>query len=106
MGRNFGIPAFHVLLSTFLDTLVFSTSTNGLVRIGLKKLKYDETSHIASNLSTVNDVDYLRAIIRKYTLIADKFRDPQGSDVVPLRAIWALNSLVRLALAHLLKSSL
>ncbi|PWA42833.1 aspartic proteinase [Artemisia annua] len=86
MGRIFGILAFHVLLSTFLDTLVFSTSTNGLVRIGLKKLKYDETSHIASKLSTVNDGDYLRAIIRKYTLIADTFHDSQGSDVVPLKS--------------------
>ncbi|GJX67264.1 putative phytepsin [Tanacetum coccineum] len=86
MARIFGILAFHVFLSTFLHTLVFSTSTDGLVRIRIKKLKFDETSRIASNLSTANDGDYLKAIIRKYTLIADKLRDPQESDIIPLKS--------------------
>ncbi|WCJ20203.1 Aspartic proteinase [Euphorbia peplus] len=46
--------ALSLFLSSLLFSLVSSASNNGLVRIGLKKLKYDQNSRIASQLEREN----------------------------------------------------
>lgn len=84
MGSRLAKIAILVFLSTLLCTLSFSTSTDGLVRIRLKKLTFNEIIHFPSNL-TLNDGDYLKALIMKYSENVDILRDYQGPDIVALK---------------------
>ncbi|CAH1434423.1 unnamed protein product [Lactuca virosa] len=54
MGSKLEILVISMFLSTLFYTPVFSTSTDGLVRIGLKKVKTERTDDIASLLALNN----------------------------------------------------
>ncbi|GKE63389.1 aspartic proteinase oryzasin-1-like protein isoform X3, partial [Tanacetum coccineum] len=83
MARILGILAFHVFLSIFLHTLVFSTLEDGLVRIKLKKMNIDEAKHIGAIISRHEDYS-LKAFNRKYCQNASKTSDSQKPHAVPL----------------------
>lgn len=75
--------AIFLFLSTLHFTLIFSTSTDGLIRIVLKKVKFDETNSILSDLG-LDYGDYLKMSIKKYRQSLYNIGDTQGSDVVAL----------------------
>ncbi|KAM0040689.1 putative phytepsin [Helianthus debilis subsp. tardiflorus] len=88
MGRTLETIAFFVFLSTLLHTLVFSTSTDGLVRIQLKKARSGGTTRINSYSSLYeddDDDDYLNTLIKKYGTHVDDLQDSQRSDIVALK---------------------
>ncbi|GLT45809.1 hypothetical protein SLA2020_196160 [Shorea laevis] len=72
-----------LLLSLFLSSLLFSVvsfaSDEKLIRIGLKKLKFDRNSRLAARLES-QDREYLRASRRKYGYLGDS----QHADIVSL----------------------
>ncbi|XP_071706514.1 aspartic proteinase A1-like [Rutidosis leptorrhynchoides] len=84
MGRKSENIAIFLLLSTLLCTPVFSTSNDGLIRIGLKKVKFDETNRIASNIDSI-DGNSLLASIKKYRENANNVGDSQEADIVSLK---------------------
>lgn len=85
MGSKLEILAISMLLSTLFYTPVFSTSTDGLVRIGLKKVKTERTDDIASLLA-LNNGDYnLKTFIRKYRQSSKNLGDSEDSDIVALK---------------------
>lgn len=61
MGTKIKAFVLSLFLSSFLVTLVESSSNDGLLRIGLTKRKLDQSSRPDSN-----DVESLRASMRKY----------------------------------------
>ncbi|KAI3498933.1 hypothetical protein L1887_34721 [Cichorium endivia] len=73
MGYKLRSIAIVLFLSTLFYAPVSTTSVHGLVRIKLKKVKFDDTNHIASDVG-------LKASISKY-----KGGDSQESDIVPLK---------------------
>nr|GEV08286.1 aspartic proteinase-like [Tanacetum cinerariifolium] len=83
MARILGILAFHVFLSIFLHTMVFSTLEDGLVRIKLKKMDIDEARHIGAIISRHEEYS-LKAFNRKYCQNASKTSDSQKPHAVPL----------------------
>ncbi|CAI9279885.1 unnamed protein product [Lactuca saligna] len=85
MGSKLKILAISMFLSTLFYTPVFSTSTDGLVRIGLKKVKSESTDDIASLLA-LNNGDYnLKTFIRKYRQSSKNLGDSQEPDIVALK---------------------
>nr|GEY28367.1 aspartic proteinase oryzasin-1-like isoform X3 [Tanacetum cinerariifolium] len=84
MGTKPETIAIFLLLSSLLCTLAFTKSNDGLIRIGLKKVKFDETNRIASDLG-LNDFDTLKASIKKYKLSANKLGNSQEPDIVSLK---------------------
>ncbi|XP_022033189.1 cardosin-F [Helianthus annuus] len=88
MGRTLETIVFFVFLSTLLHTLVFSTSTDGLVRIQLKKARSGGTTRIDSYSSLYeddHDDDYLNTLIKEYGTNVDDLQDSQRSDIVALK---------------------
>ncbi|KAI7745969.1 hypothetical protein M8C21_020569 [Ambrosia artemisiifolia] len=75
MGRTLEIIALFVYFSTLLHTLVFSTSTDGLVRIRLKKARFGDD----------DDDDYLNALIKKYGTNVDDLQVTGRYDIVALK---------------------
>ncbi|PWA73779.1 aspartic peptidase A1 family, Saposin-like protein [Artemisia annua] len=84
MGTKSETIAIFLVLSTLLCTPAFSTSNDGLIRIGLKKVKFDETNRIASDLG-LNDFDTLKTSIKKHKLSANKLANSQEPDIVSLK---------------------
>lgn len=85
MASAYDTLAIFLFLSTlFCTPVVISTSTDGLVRIGLKRVKFERTDRFASHL-VLNDGDYLTTSIRKYRQSAKKHGDSEDSDIVALR---------------------
>ncbi|KAM0049039.1 putative phytepsin [Helianthus debilis subsp. tardiflorus] len=78
------ILAIFLLLSTLLCIRAFSTSNDGLIRVSLKKVKFDDTDSIASNLD-LDEGDSLLESIIKYKQSGDNLVDPQEPDVVSLK---------------------
>uniref|UniRef100_A0A3Q7F5Y3 Aspartic proteinase n=1 Tax=Solanum lycopersicum TaxID=4081 RepID=A0A3Q7F5Y3_SOLLC len=80
-----GVKAFLVafFLSTLLFPLAFSTSNDGLVRIGLKKIKYDQNNRLAARLES-KEAEALRASIRKYNFRGD-LGVSEDTDIVALK---------------------
>ncbi|XP_071709190.1 cyprosin-like [Rutidosis leptorrhynchoides] len=85
MGTNLKAVPILLFLSTFVCTVVFSTSNvDGLIRIQLERIKLNETNRIGPHLN-LNDGDYLNEIINKYRqIIMKNLVDPQDSDIIPL----------------------
>ncbi|GJS45839.1 putative phytepsin [Tanacetum coccineum] len=75
--------AIFLFLSTLRCTLIFSTSTDGLIRIRLKKVKFDEINSMLSDLG-LDYGDYLKASIKKYRQSLYNNGDTQGSDIIAL----------------------
>ncbi|KAL8469020.1 hypothetical protein ACS0TY_032007 [Phlomoides rotata] len=86
-GRTMGIRFRAVTLTLFLSSLFFSVSfsasNDGLLRIGLKKLKVDQNNRLAARLET-KGAEQLRASIRKYNF-QGKLGDAADSDIVSLK---------------------
>lgn len=72
-----------LFLCFLLFPLVFSASNDGLLRIGLKKRKFDQNDRVAAQLQSKNG-DAVRGVIRKYNLRGN-LGDDQDIDVVPLK---------------------
>ncbi|KAL3820732.1 hypothetical protein ACJIZ3_006637 [Penstemon smallii] len=83
MGIRFGAVGLTLLLSSLLFSLAFSASDDGLVRIGLKKLKLDENNQLAARLES-KEGEQLRASIRKYNF-RGKLGDTADTDIVTLK---------------------
>lgn len=72
-----------LFLCFLLFPLVFSASNDGLLRIGLKKRKFDQNDRLAAQLQSKNG-DAVRGVIRKYNLRGN-LGDDQDIDVVSLK---------------------
>ncbi|XVE51078.1 hypothetical protein DITRI_Ditri02bG0009700 [Diplodiscus trichospermus] len=82
-----GMTVKVVLLSLFISSLLFSVvstaSNDGLVRIGLKKMKFDPNNRLAARLES-EDRQALRASIRKYHF-SNNLGDSEETDIVALK---------------------
>ncbi|KAK4439363.1 Aspartic proteinase [Sesamum alatum] len=81
MGTRFGAFAVILFLSSLSFSLAFSASNDGLVRIGLRRLKLDQSNRVATRLESK---EALRASIRKYNL-RGKLGDAADTDIVALK---------------------
>ncbi|KAK1424358.1 hypothetical protein QVD17_19687 [Tagetes erecta] len=78
------IIAIFLLISTLLCTQAFSTSNDGLIRVSLKKVKFDETNRIIPDMGLDEGYSFLEAI-KKYKQNANDHVDPQEPDIVSLK---------------------
>lgn len=83
MGTNLKPLALSLFLSTLLFSLVSSVPHDGLVRIGLKKMKLDQNSRLAARLES-KDAEALRASARKYGFRGN-LGDSEDLDIVALK---------------------
>lgn len=83
MGIKLRAVAVTLVLSSLLFSLAFSASNDGLVRIGLKKMKFDQNNRLAARLES-KEGEALRASIRKYNL-RGKLGDSADADIVALK---------------------
>ncbi|XP_043688588.1 aspartic proteinase isoform X6 [Telopea speciosissima] len=83
MGTKCKIFVIPLFLSFFLLPLVFSASSDGLVRIGLKKRALDQNNRLAARLES-QEGEPLRASIRKYHLRGN-LGDSEDTDIVALK---------------------
>ncbi|KAF5478941.1 hypothetical protein F2P56_005462 [Juglans regia] len=85
--NNMGTKLKPVVASFFfcllLFPLVFSASNGGLVRVGLKKRKFDQNDRIAAQLESKEGKAW-KASIRKYHLRGNS-GDPEDTDIVALK---------------------
>lgn len=72
-----------LLLSSFLFSFASPAFNDGLVRIGLKKMKLDQNSQVVTRLESKN-VEAYRASVRKYGL-RDNLADSGDPDIVALK---------------------
>ncbi|GKV15970.1 hypothetical protein SLEP1_g26690 [Rubroshorea leprosula] len=79
MGTAFKSLLLSLILSSLLFSVVSFASDDKLIRIGLKKLKFDRNSRLAARLES-QDREYLRASMRKYGYLGDS----QHADIVAL----------------------
>lgn len=83
MGIRFKAVALTFFLSSLFFCLSFSASNDGLLRIGLKKLKFDQNNRLAARLES-REAGQLRASIRKYNF-RGKLGDAADTDIVSLK---------------------
>ncbi|KAK6133227.1 hypothetical protein DH2020_032988 [Rehmannia glutinosa] len=84
MGIRFRTIALSLFLSSLLYSLAFSASDNdGLIRIGLKKLKLDQNNRLAARLDS-KEGEALRASIRKYSPRGKALNNTE-TDIVALK---------------------
>lgn len=79
-----GAKAF--LVAMFLSALLFplaSSSNDGLMRIGLKKMKFDQHNRLSARIES-KEGDVLRGSIRKYNF-RGKLVDSGDTDIVALK---------------------
>ncbi|KAK8496676.1 hypothetical protein V6N12_063936 [Hibiscus sabdariffa] len=84
---NMGITVKGVVLSLFISSLLFSlvfASDDGLVRIGLKKMKPDRNNRLAGRLDS-KDREALRASIAKKYRFPNDLGDSEETDIVALK---------------------
>ena len=81
MGVNLKAIVGFVFLSFLLFAVVSSASNDGLLRIGLKKVKLDKNNRIAARLDSK---ETLRASIRKYNLCSN-LGESGDTDIVALK---------------------
>ncbi|KZV37187.1 aspartic protein [Dorcoceras hygrometricum] len=79
MGMRFQALAFTLFLSSFLCSVSFSASNDGLVRIGIKKLKLDQHNKLGSK-----EGEELKASIRKYSFRGG-LGDSADTDIIGLK---------------------
>ena len=75
--------SFAIFLSSLLFSLAFSESNDGLLRIGLKKFKFDQNNRIAARLES-KDANEFTASIRKYNPWG-RLGDAADTDIVELK---------------------
>ncbi|KAL4585364.1 hypothetical protein LXL04_009983 [Taraxacum kok-saghyz] len=84
MGSKWKPISILMFCSILLCTPISSTSNDGLIRIGLKKVKIDETNRIASGLG-FKESESLKESIRKYTQSVNNVGGSQEPDIVSLK---------------------
>lgn len=85
MGTKMRALVATLFLSSVLFNLVASAaSNNGLVRIGLKKMKFEQNNRLAARLEA-KEGDSLRASIRKYNFRGNNLGQSQDTDIVALK---------------------
>ncbi|XP_057764938.1 aspartic proteinase-like [Salvia miltiorrhiza] len=83
MGTRLKAVAVTFFLSSLFFSLAFSASDDGLLRIGLKKLKFDQNNRLAAGLES-KEAEKLRASIRKYSF-RGKLSESADTDIVALK---------------------
>lgn len=83
MGTKIRAVALSLFLSSLLFSLVASVSNDGLVRIGLKKMKLDPNNRLAARLESEHG-EALRASVKKYGF-PNNLRDSEDTDIVALK---------------------
>ncbi|KAL6990754.1 Aspartic endopeptidase [Sarracenia purpurea var. burkii] len=83
MGSGLRSVVVSLFLSSLLFPLVFSVSNDGLVRIGLKKMKFDENNRLAARLESKKG-EGLKASIRKYNFRGN-LQEAGDTDIVALK---------------------
>ncbi|XP_028067671.1 aspartic proteinase A2-like, partial [Camellia sinensis] len=81
MGTKLRAVVVSLFLSSLLFPLVFSASNDGLVRIGLKKMKFDQNNRLAARLESKEGAA-LKASIKKYNLRGNLGETEEGDIVV------------------------
>lgn len=82
MGTGLKCIVLSLFLSSLLFPLVFSVSSDGFVRIGLKKMKFDQNNRLAARLES-KEGEALRASIKKYN--RGNLREGGDTDIVALK---------------------
>lgn len=75
------VASFFFCLLLF--PLVFSASNGGLVRVGIKKMKFDKNDRVAAQLES-KEGKVWKTSIRKYHLRGNS-GDPEDTDIVALK---------------------
>ncbi|PSS10378.1 Aspartic proteinase [Actinidia chinensis var. chinensis] len=83
MGTGMKSVVVSLFLSFLLFPLVFSVSNDGLVRIGLKKMNYDQNNRLAARLES-KEGEALRASIKKHNLHGN-LQEGGDTDIVALK---------------------
>ncbi|KAK2992497.1 hypothetical protein RJ640_005644 [Escallonia rubra] len=83
MGTKLRAAVVGLFFSFLFFPLVYSASNDGFVRIGLKKMKFDQNNRLAARLES-KEGEALRASIRKYHP-RGKLGDAQDTDIVALK---------------------
>ncbi|KAH9749609.1 Aspartic proteinase A2 [Citrus sinensis] len=83
MGTKIRAVPLSLFLSSLLFSLVASVSNDGLVRIGLKKMKLDPNNRLAARLESEHG-EALRASVKKYGF-PNNLRDSEDTDIVALK---------------------
>lgn len=82
MGVQLKDVLVTLLISLLLSPLAVSASNDGLIRIGLKKMKFDQNNRLAARLES-KEGEMLRTSIRKYRF--PKLGDSADTDIVALK---------------------
>lgn len=83
MGIRFRAVVLTFFLSSLFFSFSFSASNDGLLRIGLKKMKMDKNNRLAARLES-KEAEQLRSSIRKYNF-RGKLGDAADTDIVALK---------------------
>ncbi|KAJ4703925.1 Aspartic proteinase [Melia azedarach] len=83
MGTKIKAAVSSLFLSILLFSLVASASSDGLLRIGLKKMKLDPNNRLAAQLELQHG-DTLRASVKKYRF-RNNLGDSEDTDIVALK---------------------
>lgn len=83
METKIGAVVLSLFLSCLLFSLVASVSNDGLVRIGLKKMKLDPNNRLAARLESEHG-ERLRASVKKYRF-PNNLQDFEDTDIVALK---------------------
>ncbi|KAL3627450.1 hypothetical protein CASFOL_028813 [Castilleja foliolosa] len=83
MGIRYTSFALILFLSSLLSSHAFSASDDGLLRIGLKRLKLDQSNRFASQLES-KEAEALRVSVKKYNF-GGKLGDAADTDIVSLK---------------------
>ncbi|XP_074339965.1 aspartic proteinase A1-like isoform X2 [Apium graveolens] len=83
MGVKLYDVAVSLFFSSLLLPLVFCESEDGLLRIGLKKIKYDQNSHIARRFESKEVKSFPQSFGRRN--FGGKLGDSEDTDIVALK---------------------
>ncbi|GAA0164192.1 aspartic protease [Lithospermum erythrorhizon] len=73
-----------MLLSCLVYPIAFCATDDGLFRVQVRKMKFDENNRLAARLET-KEGEALRASIRKYSLLGGKRDQSSDGDIVTLK---------------------
>lgn len=84
MGNKLHAVGLCLFVSTLLLSAVFCAPSDGLRRIGLKKIKLDPNNRLAARVGSKDAAESFRASIRKYHL-QNNLVDTEETDIVALK---------------------
>lgn len=83
MGTKLKAIVVALFFTSLLFQVVFSSSNDGGFRIGLKKMKFDQTNRLAARLKSTEGVSK-KGYLRKYGL-QNNIGDSEDTDIVALK---------------------